>query len=173
MEKKITSRIIDEENGEILKNIYEGDTCKIITKEEKEFWKTHVKMEKSQNFISLDSDIIDKIKDCKLTPGAYHVFWVIVNHLGYYEQNGEVIKKSGVNSRERLNATSLKKICNIPSATFNRAINELVKHEIIFKEEDGRNILFLANPFIFCSGRIVLKKIRDLFEESKWNPLKK
>ena len=169
-----TYHIVDPIHGIVVDTLHEGDRYKIITSEQQQFINSHVKMPKSNNFVLLDSQVLNKLILCNLSKSTYQVLFVIMTHLGYYEQSGQIIKKSGTNFGERLNGKALQSLCpNISKSTFDRAIDELINHEIIAKEKQGRDVFFIANPFIFCLGSNVPIKVVEIFQKSKWTKEKK
>lgn len=168
-EKRIVSNLVDYDTGIVLDTIYEGDSYKKTTKEQKDFLNSYVRIKRAKKYLILDNRIINILNECQLTKGTYQVFWIIAIHLGYYDLSGHIIKKSGINACKPLNASSLQDLCkSVDKSTFGRAIKDLVKHEIIFKEKIGRNVFYLANPYIFCSGVEVPTELAEKFKNTKW-----
>lgn len=164
--------VVSADTGEILNEIYEGDTVKIIRKETKDFLNDNKRINVDKSFTFLYVSAGEILCREKLTTNENRIIWGIQGHIEY--SSGILKMLKGCNPDKKLNAQDLITICGINEKTFYRAMDSLIKRKIIGKTKVGRETHYIVNPFIFYKGKCkgggyIPTTTYELFKDSKWN----
>ena len=175
-EKKVVAFIVENETGEIINEIYEGDINRTTRKESLEYLNKKKKEEEEKviinqgkKFTKLIEHAGVKLARAKLTSNQYAIILGVCDYIEY--ETGLLKMNCGRNAGRLLNASDIMKICEINPKTYSRVIGELIDEKILGQTKVGREIHFIVNPFIFYNGKCEIPKTTyELFKNSKWNP---
>lgn len=165
---EIISMVVDNETGVVTDTLRVGDSYKKITREQKEFFRSHVHVFGTEDFVMLDSKVNYKLSQEKFTQGETTLLFIILSHLGYNELACQLVMKNGIHATDILTTNDLQRIGNFSTSTLERAIKGLVQKQIIkVDKENGKNV-YLVNPFIFYRGKKVPREYYAKFKNTKW-----
>lgn len=151
------------DTGEIEYELRQGDTIKVITKEQKEYWKNHREIKKKNTFVKVYKDTIGILaKEKNLTKNDYRIILIAMSYL---EKTSGILTEDGVN----ISKGRFLELTELSHNTFTDSINRLIKLQIMAKTKVGRNNVYLLNPFIFLNGTCINATLYRLFKKSKWN----
>ena len=168
----VCSYVVDNHTGEVITEVNEGDTLKVIRKGTKEFLTNYKRINKNKPFTFLYASAGEILCRENLTPNENRIIWGIQNHIEY--SSGVLKMLRGCKPDKVLNANDIITICDMNPKTFYRAMDGLIKKRIIGKTKVGRETNYIVNPFIFYRGQCkgggyVPATTYELFKTSKWN----
>lgn len=170
MKKQAIGFIVDE-HGVVNKEIYIGDRVRIIRESQRQHLQDFKKTNKSKTYCKVFCKASDILASLNLTASEYKLIFAMLGHIGFAEFSGYLIKVQCNMFCGYLNGEELKSIANMQDRTFWRAIDSLVKKEIIAIEKVGRENHFLVNPFIFMKNDEITRTLFNLFCDTKFNYL--
>lgn len=161
-------------DGEIVTDLYEGDTYKRISAEQKDYMKSYTKNFKGgESFVKLYDEIVPKLIK-ELTPGEITFVLSLVNHVSYEDC---VIRKTNNASSDILDSNELAKILNIAPSTVRKYLSTLKTKGIIGVHEVGsilpkyygkKQKVITVNPNIYFRGININKTVETFYENSGW-----
>ena len=149
----MSKKIYDESNN-FIGELNEGD--KILRKSSIEFLGDY-EIWIVNRFYKGNIDEIEKLLK-ELTIGEKALLFSIVPFIGY---NDCCIKyKNG----SCMNLEDIVKKTYISKATVIKAVNSLIKKDILYKGKNSKNIQLFINPWLFCKGNRINKVLKTMFK---------
>lgn len=162
--------IVDKDYN-VCKEINAGDEVRIRRASQVEHDKQYIKLNQNITFTKLFCKTSDILSIMRFTGSEAQIIFAMLSHIGFGKYSGYLIKIQCNMFAGFLNKRDLRKILNMNSKTFDRAINGLIEKEIIQVESEEQYIL--VNPFIFAKGTEIPRTLYEKFEDSIFNVWKK
>ncbi|MGN1000946.1 MAG: hypothetical protein ACI4OG_03315 [Bacilli bacterium] len=161
-EEEIVCSYIDTETGEVKYTLREGDSIRVITREQKEYLDNHRYIKKNNSFVKIYKDTIGILAKEELTKSE---FKIILTALAYLDKTSGILTEVWCEYRKaKIYGTS-----DISHNTFSEGVNHLIELNIIARTKSGKNSVYLMNPFIFMNGTYINATLYRIFKKSKWN----
>lgn len=156
-------------DGEIMKNIYEGDRL-IHPKQDEYKNKHHINFKKGEAFVKVFTNPIPALYK-ELPTKEFAVAMAIMPFISYKDgilrYNGKIVDGKTISDL----------LCE-NYETFKRIITALIKKDILKRVKrpsdtyaNKEKNCIVVNPFIYLRGQDIEKEIVDLFKETKWATL--
>lgn len=142
------------------------DSELVVVKYKGEDYKcTHIKLNYTfQKVFRVDLKYL--IENNKISKNAGYFIFIAMPYL-YFPTNSFIYHGKTPTMKE------LEEIFNLDKNTLYKTLKELEKLDIIKRvKKEGRTVLYF-NPFLFSTGKVVLKDTYELFKNSLYNPNKK
>ena len=161
-EEEVVCSYIDAETGEVKYTLREGDSIRVITREQKEYLDNHRYIKKNNSFVKIYKDTIGILAKEELTKSE---FKIILTALAYLDKTSGILTEDGVN----IGKQRFMELVDISHNTFTEGINHLIELNIMARTKSGKNSVYLMNPFIFMNGTYINATLYRIFKKSKWN----
>ena len=166
IEKIRVGSVVDEETGEIISEIYEGD--KIVRQQQDEYKQTHyIGFKKKEAFVKVFTNPITTLFK-ELPTKEYAVAMVLMPFISY---NDGILRYEG----KMIDGKTISEILDENYDTFKRTISSLIKKGVlarITRDSDTyankKKKCLVVNPYIFLRGQDIEKDIVELFKDTKW-----
>lgn len=154
------ARIVTIDTGEY-KDIYEGDTVRILRKQSCEYLENTVELNKNEPYVKVYTKPLFELS--RSLTGTESQF---VNYLMDYVRyttgifaydNGKVLTRQAMADETGLSIKTVDKI-----------LASLVEKQVIGKHKTGHDIQFTGNPYIFMRGNRVNQTLVKFFQNTKW-----
>ena len=156
---KVRGLVVDPETGEKIDEIREGDS--IVRSESKEKLKETVFLNEDEPFLKVYTKAMFDVS--RSLDGMENQLMNMLMHYISYETgilkfaNGIVLTRQHVIELAGLNYK-----------TVDKHLKRLVDIGVFGKHKTGRNVNYIANPYIFMRGKKVNKTLKELFKNTKW-----
>lgn len=169
IDENISKYLIDYETGELLDTFNYGDRIKKTTKNQIDYLNetTLINENKSWNKAINSSFIL--LATTKLTVTECQILFVLIAHNGWNKYSCYAIKLKNRCFFRFLNSNDIKEIIRCSDSSFNRGIKGLEEKKIIKIEKNGKENVYIINPFLVYNDTRIPKEIYKKFENSKFN----
>ena len=161
-EEEIVCSFMDTETGEVKYTFREGDSIRVITREQKEYLDNYRYIKKNNSFVKVYKDTIGILAKEGLTKSE---FKIILIALAYLDKTSGILTEDGVN----IGKQRFMELVNISHNTFTEGVNHLIELNILARTKSGKNSVYMMNPFIFMNGTYINATLYRIFKKSKWN----
>ena len=159
MKKGLEGVVVDLKTGEILTELHPGD--RIQRKNSLEYLTDTIEINNNQPYIKVFTKTMFEVSKC-LDGVTAQFLNFLIPYISY--QTGILTYSNG----KMLNRASLIALTGLHKDTVDKCLNKLITMKVLGKHKTGREVCYLANPFIFMKGNRVNKTLVKLFENSKW-----
>ena len=149
--------------GEI-NEIREGDSVKILRKESKDYLCTTMSIDKREENDYTIQFTCNSTKLYRLLGASnYGLLSYLMQYVSY--KNCELRHHNGA----LLTNNYITEELEISRKTLFNGIETLCDYEILSKRKEGRNIVYIMNPFICMKGNKIDTTIYEMFKNSRWS----
>lgn len=163
---------IQDENSGTFVQVWAGDrvirynSLKFLKEREKKRVKSINKEMSKRLFAKVFINASDILGDENLSSGEYAVLMKLFR---YIEYDSCILKYE--NGKD-LNLSGIKSICNsISERTVENSIKKLLERGILAVGKNGKENIYVVNPYIFFRGTVPDDEAEDIFRETKWAKL--
>jgi hypothetical protein len=144
------------EDGEVLQEIYEGDSFSVFRKESADYLNDTIEWGKGWPFVKLFRESLSMLA-LKLSGGAFAVALVLANYIQY----GSGVIAIG---DKAVNNADIQKLMGYSDKTVTSIMKELVDKMVFYRGRTGKSYHYFANPYIFCRGSKINKTLQGMFK---------
>ena len=168
-DENVSKYLIDSETGELIDTIYNGDKLKKVTKKQLDYLNETTLINENKSWNKAINSSVILLATSKLTTTECQILFVLMAHIGWNKYSQYAIKFKNRCFFRFLNSNDIKEIIKCSDSSFNRGIKSLEEKEIIKIEKNGKENIYIINPFLMYNGTRIPKEIYKKFEKSKFN----
>ena len=150
---------VDPKTNKPIGALYEGD--KVVRKQTTDYLQDTVVMLPDEPFVKVHTriltDLAKTLSGTEMTVLIYLLQFISYESGVLKHSNGKLLTKSFIMSD-----------MDIPKSTTNKVLKSLADKLIIRATSNGKDIEYIANPYLFMRGKRINKTLYDLFKDSTW-----
>ena len=161
--RKVVAHVVSID-GEIHKDIYEGDKVKTTRQKSCDYLRDTIELNKYEGYVKAYTRSLFEV--CKVLSGSEVQF---LNYLTSYIRytTGILAHDNG----RKLTRHEMSSETGIEIRSVDRILSKLIEKQVLGKHKTGHDICFTVNPYIFMKGSRVNITLMKMFENSKWAKL--
>ena len=156
---KVTHQLINPETGEFRGELYEGD--RIYRGRSDEYLKSTVELNKGEPYAKTYIRPMFELAK-SLSGSELQMAYYLLTYLSY--DSGLVMCPNGKSLTRQVIAQEI----NLSVKTVDKILQGLHQKQVIGKHNNGREVHFTMNPWLFMRGKRINKTLYELFKNSRW-----
>jgi hypothetical protein len=163
-ERHIKATLMDTETGEVIREIREGETFKVISEKQKQFLEQYEPWEPEPNFIKVFPEELKRVAP-RLSGTDVLIIIYLIPYISY--QTGMITKTGKNDERYPMEQSDITEITRYSKRTIIAAMDSLVKAKVFARNKVGKSYQYFVNPYIFFKGKFINKTLMAMFKEYK------
>ena len=156
---KVTHQMIIPETGEMIGQLYEGD--RILRGKSDEYLKSTIELNKGEPYAKLYIRPMFEIAKT-LSGSELQMVYYLLSYLSY--DSGIIMNNNGRPLSRQVIAQEI----NLAVKTVDKILQGLHSKQVIGKHNNGREVCFTMNPWLFMRGKRINKTLHEFFKNSRW-----
>ena len=157
--KKVTQVLIKPETGEVTGELYEGD--RIYRGKSDEYLKSTVEINKDEPYAKAYIKPMFALAQC-LSGAELQMIYFLLPSLSY--DSGLLMHSNGKPITRQFISDS----AGLAIKTTDKIIQGLHQKQVMGKHNNGREVHFTMNPWLFMRGKRINKTLYEIFKNSRW-----
>ena len=161
---EVAQILVSPKTGEVTGELYEGD--RIQRAKSNEYLKSTVELNKDEPYAKAYlRPMFDLAK--ALSGAALQMVYFLLPYLSY--ESGLFMHHNG----KPLTRLYISDTSGLALKTVDKILHGLHSKQVIGKHNNGREVHFTMNPWLFMKGKRINKTLYELFKNSRWAKVKK
>jgi hypothetical protein len=159
--------IVSGSTGEIIKEIKDGDSCRVTSAEQIEFLKQREQLEDwepEHEFIKVYPEGLEQIADI-LTGTEMLILVRLIPYISYH--TGMLIIKDSFGDKRPIIQEDIMQITGYKKNAVVDTMDKLVRNKIMSRNKVGCTYQYFVNPYIFFKGKYINKTLKAMFKNYK------
>lgn len=156
---KVTHQLVIPETGEVVGQLNEGD--RIYRGKSDDYLKSTVELNKGEPYAKLYIRPMFELAKA-LSGSEMQMVYYLLSYLSY--DSGLVMQVNGKPITRQVIAQEI----NLAVKTVDKILQGLHQKQVIGKHNNGREVHFTMNPWLFMRGKRINKTLYELFKNSRW-----
>jgi len=156
---KTTHQLVIPDTGEVVGSLYEGD--RIYRGKSDDYLKSTIELNKGEPYAKLYMRPMFALARA-LSGSELQMVYYLLSYLSY--DSGIVMNANGKPLSRQIIAQDI----NLAVKTVDKILQSLHSKQVIGKHNNGREVHFTMNPWLFMRGKRINKTLYEFFKNSRW-----
>ena len=157
--EKVTHQLVIPGTGEVVGQLNEGD--RIYRSKSDDYLKSTVELNRGEPYAKLYIRPMFELAKA-LSGSEMQMVYYLLSYLSY--DSGIVMQNNGKPLSRQIIAQEI----NLAVKTVDKILRSLHQKQVIGKHNNGREVHFTMNPWLFMRGKRINKTLYELFKNSRW-----